>query len=201
MSSCCSLWFLPVVSYFTSWSFTKSFPHILSLRFWPLFLRFIYSLNSIIILKELILYPSCVLFFSKLPVLSVFVVCDYAFNIVSSLRWQMSYSLDLFLTEYKFPKLLIIALINLHAQGLFNLKSEGQDFSPREIYKSSWKHFSFPCSLGFDLFPTTTQAFSYNKSPAIERHTLDLSCSFAVTHCNLLLPLFLVLFFCFFLRD
>lgn len=173
--------------------FYKFFPHVLSFNNLPLFLCSVYSLHAIKILKESIFYPSCV--FSKLPILSIFVVCDCAFNIVSSLSYQISYSLDLFLTEYKFPKLLIIALINLHVQGLFNLTSESQEFSPREIYKGSWKNFSVPCSVGFDLFPTTTQAFSYNKSPAIERHILDHSCSFTVTHCNLLVPLLLVILF------
>lgn len=139
-------------------------------------------------------------FFPILPILSIFVVCDYVLNIVSSLGCQISYSLGSFLTEYEFSKLLIIALINLHVQGLFNLMSESQEFSPREIYKLSWKHFNFSCFVGFDLFPATTSAFSYNQSSAIEWHTLDLSCSLAVTHCNLLLPLLLILFF-FFLRH
>lgn len=90
---------------------------------------------------------------------SIFIVCEYAFNIVSQLNCQISSSLDIFLTEFKFSKFLIIVLINLHVQVLFNLTSEIQEFSPREIYKGSWRHFSFPCSVDFDLFPTIFQTF------------------------------------------
>lgn len=123
---------------------------------------------------------------------SICIICDYNFNIISWLNCQISSSLDLFLTEYKFLEFLIIIPINLHTQGLFNLTSESQKFSPREIYKGSWRCLS---SVGFDLVPKILQTFSSNISLAIEGHTLDLSCFLTVAHCKLLLSLLLVLSF------
>lgn len=99
--------------------------------------------------------------FSTLSTLLIFACfCDYAFNTTSWWDCQISSSLDLFLTEYMFSKFLVIVLINLHVRGLFNLIYESQEFSPRETYKGSWKHFSFFSFMGFDLFHNHADIFT-----------------------------------------
>lgn len=113
-----------------------------------LFLCSVYSILATESTEESIFYQSWFFFYTFYP---SSICCEYGFYLASWLNCQISSSLDLFLTEYIFSKFLIIVLINLHVQGLFNLIYESHEFSPRETYKGSWKHFSFFSLMGFNL--------------------------------------------------